>query len=322
MGFYIPTNVQNPLSPKRFVILAAWEGDEDYEAIEPAATEIFQFIASLNIDGLPIEIRPGTTLKPDITPIFTGDFKILSTVLGHQGPASKHFCIKCNVKKEEHNSKKTKGIARNFDSMYNEGKLVESINRKPLLLRFTSTSIGSPSLHILTGLTTNLLKAALKKNADHVKETLKKASVTTEQGRGVTLNGNNMDKLLTYLSKYTSSFPYLDVFQSLHDVKTYSVAEELTEEEIRTFEEAIKTFSVNYRKHSELNRINKLHELESHTLEFVKEHKSWGLYSEQSLEGVHKYSNKADRQSFGIRQDNNVLLFMKRQLFCCFSIDY
>ena len=42
----------------------------------------------------------------------------------------------------------------------------------------------------------------------------------------------------------------------------------------------------------------------------------------QSLEGIHKYCNKADRQSFWINQENNVYLFLKRQLFCCFSVDY
>lgn len=322
MGFYIPTDVKTPLSPKRFVVLAAWEGNEDYEAIEPAAAEIFQFIASLKTDGLPIEIRPDTTLTPDLTPIFTGDFKILSTVLGHQGPASKHFCIKCNVKKDEHNSKRSKGTSRNFDAMYNEDNPMENIQRKSLLLGFTPTSIGSPSLHVLTGLTSKLLEAAVKKDGEYVTEVLKKAQVKTEPGKGTTLNGNNMDKLLSYLSKDTSKFPYLDVFASLYVVKTYSVAEELSEQDIQAFAEAISEFSVKYRKHPELNRINKLHELESHTLEFVKEHKSWGLYSEQSLEGVHKYSNKADRHSFGTNQANNVLLFLKRQLFCSFSIEY
>lgn len=159
-------------------------------------------------------------------------------------------------------------------------------------------------------------------NIFSVDAVLAAARVKPEPGKGATLNGNNTSRLLEYLAINNSKIPYLDVFRSLREVQKWSVAENLAPEAIDKLEEAIKKFSITYRSHGDLNRINKLHELEVHTIEFVRAHGSWGLYSEQSLEGVHKYSNKADRQSFGKNQDNNVLLFMKRQLFCSFSVEY
>ena len=140
------------------------------------------------------------------------------------------------------------------------------------------------------------------------------------EGQGLTLNGNNTRLLLEYLSANNVRIPYLEVFKSLNVVRKFAVAEELASAQIEGLKTAIKDFSTKYRSYTELNRINKLHELEVHTIEFVEKYRSWGLYSEQSLEGVHKLSNRADKQSFGINEDNNVLLFMKRQLCCNFSV--
>ena len=56
----------------------------------------------------------------------------------------------------DHETRLTKGATRNFESMYEEGKIIENIKRAPLLKGLTSDSLSSPSVHILTGLGTTL----------------------------------------------------------------------------------------------------------------------------------------------------------------------
>ena len=147
-------------------MLSAWEGNEDYEAMQPAAMKIFEFIADIKANGLPIEFNDRKKIRLNVTPIFTGDFQVLSTVLGHQSGRSAHFCIKYNAKRTDHETRLTKGATRNFESMYKEGKIIENIKRAPLLKGLTSDSLSSPSVHILTGLDNTLLRCASKKNKE------------------------------------------------------------------------------------------------------------------------------------------------------------
>lgn len=136
-----------------------------------------------------------------------------------------------------------------------------------------------------------------------------------------TMTGNSCNKLLRYLLENDANLPHLNVFRALAKVYKYTVARALNKIEITNLGISIANFSNQYRL-AGFPTIHKLHELECHTWDFAKTHKSWGLFSEQSLEAVHKFSNYADADSFGINAGKGLHLFLKRQLFCNFSVDY
>lgn len=129
-------------------------------------------------------------------------------------------------------------------------------------------------------------------------------------------------------------FPYFEVFVALANVESFAVARYLTCAEINQLEDSINIFSKLYRQ-NDLPLINKLHELESHVVTFVKRFKSWGLYSEQGeniilnylkifssgIEAIHKLGNLADNRSKGKNIPKSLPIFIMRQLRLTFSVN-
>jgi hypothetical protein len=83
------------------------------------------------------------------------------------------------------------------------------------------------------------------------------------------------------LANPARNIPLREVLVALANVERFAVARDLTDEEIDDLSSSIDVLSTEYRKAS-LPAINKLHELESHVLDFVRVHRSWGIFGEQS----------------------------------------
>ena len=103
------------------------------------------------------------------------------------------------------------------------------------------------------------------------------------------LNGNEGRKLLKYIADKLDQrhqfLPYQSVFTALSALQSYATATRLTEGQIDELSFAITDFSRKFRTYpnDELSRIDKLHHLENHVMEWVHEHKSWGFFSTQGL---------------------------------------
>jgi hypothetical protein len=75
-------------------------------------------------------------------------------------------------------------------------------------------------------------------------------------------------------------------------------ARDLTEDEIDKLDDAIKEFFklIDENYPDLLGRKTKLHILRFHVMPFVRTYKSWGKFSEQSLEHIHHIKNECDRR--------------------------
>jgi hypothetical protein len=155
-------------------------------------------------------------------------------------------------------------------------------------------------------------------------ETIK---VVMEPGRSE-YNGPNCRKILKHFVTKTDIDGFgIDLLRSFAKVEAYSVARDLAEEEIDALDQAIKNFfALIDRKYPDLpGKKTKLHMLRHHVMPFVREHKSWGKFSAQALEGSHKVKNAADtRMKAGKTpegKNKQLDYFMDQQMLLNYFID-
>jgi len=83
-------------------------------------------------------------------------------------------------------------------------------------------------------------------------------------------------------------------------------------------EDNISGLSTEWRR-AALPSINKLHIIKAHLADFLKTHMSWRLFGKQGLESLHHIENMTPKKCFGIKTDDRLPFFLKRQLLASFS---
>uniref|UniRef100_A0A914Y5I4 Uncharacterized protein n=1 Tax=Panagrolaimus superbus TaxID=310955 RepID=A0A914Y5I4_9BILA len=96
----------------------------------------------------------------------------------------------------------------------------------------------------------------------------------------------------------------IDALRKFAKIQSYAGAVDLTDEQIDELETAIKEFFelINTNYPGLTGKKTKLHVLKHHVIPFVREFKSWGKFSEQSLESIHHVKNETDRRIPGTSQ--------------------
>ena len=95
------------------------------------------------------------------------------------------------------------------------------------------------------------------------------------------LNGQQARRLLSAMRDQYYRGPLWEQFSALSEVESLCVADWLSESQIELFQTNINKFFSLLRKLPDFPITPKLHILEIHAPEFVKETKSWGRFSEQ-----------------------------------------
>jgi hypothetical protein len=121
---------------------------------------------------------------------------------------------------------------------------------------------------------------------------------------GNSYQGNSCRKILSHFRQETQKrIIYVgygaNLFEIASQIERYAVARTLSDEEIDELESYINLFFNVLKEYGErvykflLNK-NKIHMLKEHVLPFVRLFKSWGLFSEESVESIHHVRNDLD----------------------------
>uniref|UniRef100_A0AC35GF64 Uncharacterized protein n=1 Tax=Panagrolaimus sp. PS1159 TaxID=55785 RepID=A0AC35GF64_9BILA len=108
------------------------------------------------------------------------------------------------------------------------------------------------------------------------------------------------------------------------DIQQFAVARRLSPNEIIMLKNAIQKMHQMLRPFPQIMTKNKMHILFHHLIPFVEKFKSWGLYSEQSIESIHHVKNICDSRIPG-RSDRVMLkrekFFKKKQILKNYTFD-
>uniref|UniRef100_A0A914YRV6 Uncharacterized protein n=1 Tax=Panagrolaimus superbus TaxID=310955 RepID=A0A914YRV6_9BILA len=308
-GWY-PCGVKNPCSEKSFRILCSYEDKEAYEYLksvfEVALSSLPKWKEGSFFNNLFIRIKA----------ILTGDLKFLNGYCGLQGCQATYFCPTCLIRKNQLIERKRDAPLRTLAQLHEDyqhlqqllttatsGRAIaaahqqcHSIKNEPMTNHFEISHICSGVCHTLAGAVNAFCKWANKLNKEKIGKLYADAGVKL-QGHTKQLTGNHGRIMLDKLSNGTI---YYDgeghtLLLLLADIQKYAVAEILSEEQIAELLHCIEAFAyeLSKREYDDIAKSSQhIHMIIAHVGPFVIEHHSWGLFSDQPGEAVHKTQNK------------------------------
>uniref|UniRef100_A0A914ZC21 Uncharacterized protein n=1 Tax=Panagrolaimus superbus TaxID=310955 RepID=A0A914ZC21_9BILA len=292
----------DPLSPLNLHIDSCYIGDETRIKLKPYLQVINEVIFLLQAD--PIETKHG--LKT-FTCFWIADCKMSGESLGVQGGSATCPCHYCTIPSKEWKNLKTlpDSALRTIEDLQASGERIEeaeasqtltpsnwqtektnkSVKATPMITAIPLLRFVPPSVHILISAINTTVKCCKEKNGtDKVMiDEIEKQNIKYHQGTS-DFTGPNCRKIVDHFMKH----PEIDGF----------VARDLTETEIDQLDEAIKAyFELIDTNYPDLpGKKTKFHILRFHVMPFVRAFKSWGKFSEQSLEHIHADKNACDRR--------------------------
>lgn len=302
-GLFVPTDVSNSQSPYNFLLLSMYQGPETRVLIEKATAVFFEFINStIEAGGLEMDFGNGSEFIA-IKVLFVGDLKMLPFIFGVDHSSSTTFCPLCLVKRNDHKEEACSGPMR---------QLNESI-----LLNIPLSNIVCPPLHIIQGLTNNILKVMdkIKRN-----ELFKLSKVKASYRETSLLTGRDGQKFLEFVVKnpekdidYRATLTNLYELSQWASVEKYKILARDKKSIPSRLASVINNLSQSWRDDG-LPAINKLHLVEKHLTDFIILHSGWGIFGEQGIEALHHLGNIATKCCFGANQNNALKFHMKVHL--------
>ncbi|KAI6242431.1 hypothetical protein M3Y99_00228800 [Aphelenchoides fujianensis] len=297
MGFYVATKVEAAHSPRNFVLAAAYEGAETRELLALAGRDFFTYMNRLHEEE---KIRIDGRVF-DVNLLFVGDFKMVPILFGLPSTSTRTPCPFCLVVRHRYHIPTAAGLPRT--------------SNPNAILKIPLTSIVAPPLHVFQGLINTVLKTWPKPQR---KRLFGAASVPSSWQESSLLTGRDGRKLLDFLETVDAqeTVPHRPVLSALHHVGKWTASSEFntSDPSVRAeLEEDIKRVSTVWRA-ARLPTTPKLHVLECHVADQLIERKSWGRFSEESTESLHRVANVAQKLCIGKNKNRGLEFFFRCQL--------
>uniref|UniRef100_A0A914QIE3 Uncharacterized protein n=1 Tax=Panagrolaimus davidi TaxID=227884 RepID=A0A914QIE3_9BILA len=299
-------DIEDPCSEKNYRILSSFEDKECYEYCKPVLKTAIASLAEWKAGRFVINFFIRVTF------IITGDLKFLNTYCGLNGCQATFFCPFCICRRSELIERKRDAPLRTLQQIHQEYTKCQrllrsarnknqisaailkchSVKNEPMTDHFELTHICPGVLHTLAGALNAICDWAKKFDKERIEQLFKEAAVWP-QGRSNKLSGNHGRILLNKLADQRVNYDGkgLALMLLLADIQQYATAEILTAEKIAELHECIEAFVYEYSK-EEYDNVAKssehIHMLITHVMPFIELHKSWGLFSDQPGEAIHK----------------------------------
>uniref|UniRef100_A0A914QSH9 Uncharacterized protein n=1 Tax=Panagrolaimus davidi TaxID=227884 RepID=A0A914QSH9_9BILA len=278
-------DMDNPLSPNNLHIFSCYIGGESRTELKP-----YMDIVNETMFILQAELIDTDHGLKRFTCFWISDCKMSDECLGLQGGSATCPCTYCTMASKTWKDFEVVPISalRTIDDLQQAGERVEqaaasenltpkqladkkkenySVKATPLINAIPLRRFVPPVVHISISAVSSTVKYCKENGTD-------------------TMNHPEIDGY------------GIDILRSFADVEQYAEARDLTEDDIDKMDKAIKEFFklIDEKYPDLLGRKTKLHILRFHVMPFVRKFKSWGKFSEQSLEHIHHIKNECDRR--------------------------
>uniref|UniRef100_A0AC35FHM0 Uncharacterized protein n=1 Tax=Panagrolaimus sp. PS1159 TaxID=55785 RepID=A0AC35FHM0_9BILA len=310
-------DMDNPLSQNNLHIFSCYIGGESRTELKPYMDIINETMFTLQAEL--IDTDHG--LKR-FTCFWISDCKMSDECLGLQGGSATCPCTYCTMASKTWKDFEVVPVSalRTIDDLQQAGERVEqaaaaefltpkqladkkkenySVKATPLITAIPLRRFVPPVVHISISAVSSTVKYCKEKGTDTIMfDQITSKKIGYHQGTS-DYTGPNCRKILHHFMNHPEIDGYgIDILRSFANVEQYAEARDLTEDEIDKLDDAIKEFFklIDENYPDLLGRKTKLHILRFHVMPFVRTYKSWGKFSEQSLEHIHHIKNECDRR--------------------------
>uniref|UniRef100_A0A914PN90 Uncharacterized protein n=1 Tax=Panagrolaimus davidi TaxID=227884 RepID=A0A914PN90_9BILA len=329
IGYYIVER-DKPCSSWKFRLLASIEEKEGYEIL------LAIFVKSLS--SIP-KWKEGVTVNGKFFMckfVLTGDLKFLNMYWGLQCNAATYFCYSCLISQTDLKNgimiappRTKEQIFHDYDTLQELLNEIDrsksathiknstsrahqdchSVKEMPMTKHIEVEETLQGVLHTISGSFCAIMEYAKAIDPACIKELLKNGHVKL-QGYNKKLTGNHGKILLNKLADGSIGYsgPAAEIMYIISYIQKYAVARIIDTDEILELQDCIEMFTneLHQEKYKAIyGRSQHVHALTAHVLSFVKKHRSWGLYSDQPDEAIHKVQ-KQSYERIPVRTENPI----------------
>lgn len=236
------------------------------------------------------------------------DLKFISNVIGHKGCAAKCPCPFCVATKDE----VRRGIVaavRTHEVMKRHGRIVaeapdgtkDNISKQNYS-QFNVPAVPDcvkivpPVMHIIAGVCHIFIKRAESSVKAVMDDVIDKCNANIQRP-AQEYTAKHASKIVQYIvNNQKEEIPDYPIFKHLKIIIGFCGNRQLMRSEIESMSSNIKQMFVLIRQDPSITITPKMHILEMHIIPFVEKEGSWGIYTEQGIEAIHKKMNDAVRR--------------------------
>uniref|UniRef100_A0A7E4VIJ9 BTB domain-containing protein n=1 Tax=Panagrellus redivivus TaxID=6233 RepID=A0A7E4VIJ9_PANRE len=294
-------DIPDPISVNNLIVLACYPATDS----RPYLKDLF----AAYIDEFE-ELQNGIDTiegRRDVELFIVLDLKCNSSVTGHQGNSATFFCQFCLTT----NAQSQKGICcrlRTLAEQWQMGLAIENRQETSRAAKRANFSVFGPPLipanivvvppvmHVFGGVLNLILKRSTKAAEtdpifDEMLTRLKKECGVEIQYPAREYLAKDATKLVHYIIDDEHSWvPLYELLLEACRLLRFCQARYYTDNEIEEFAVQVKALFVEIRR-EKLNLTPKCHIFEMHVVPFFRIYKSWSIFSEQSVECLHKVYN-------------------------------